>query len=207
MWGTNRRVIMTQLKLNKAFLSLEQRNLKNYKKYLPSLELKRKKLLSESSGLEEQMLQLQEKEQSLKKNIQTNFPMANNYLSMMQQFIKIEQLDIGEENIVGIKLPVLNSIQWTISEYAYLNTPHWFDALIDSVTELLELRLRIKITTSRAKLLDKAIQTVTQRKNLFEKILIPNAINHIKLIQIFLADNERASVVRSKIAKKKRWLL
>lgn len=33
---------MTQVKLNKSALSLQQKNLKNYERYLPSLELKRK---------------------------------------------------------------------------------------------------------------------------------------------------------------------
>lgn len=195
---------MAKLKLNKASLSLEQKNLQNYKKYLPSLELKRKKLLSECGNLDEQLKQLQEQEQLLKSEAQRNLPMANEYIVALQQFIQMNSLDIEEENIVGIKLPVFKSIQWSVRDYSYLNTPHWFDALIQQVTTLMELRIRMQVTALRAQLLNKAIQTVTQRKNLFEKVLIPNALNHIKLLQIFLADNERAAVVRSKIAKKKR---
>ena len=198
---------MTQLKLNKSSLSLEQKNLKNYKKYLPSLELKRKKLLSVRGTLDEQVAALKEQEKELKSSAQDNLPMINEYASIFNQVIKIEKLEILEENIVGVKLQVLKSIQFKILDYPYLNTPHWFEALIQLVRELFELRLRIKIAISRLGLLDKAIQTVTQRKNLFEKVLIPNSLSHIRLIQIFLSDNERAAVVRSKIAKKKRQLL
>ena len=39
--------------------------------------------------------------------------------------------------------------------------------------------------------------------HLFEKILVPGAVENIKRIQIFLADAERAAVVQSKIAKSK----
>ena len=49
-----------------------------------------------------------------------------------------------------------------------------------------------------------AVRRVTQRVNLFEKVLIPNAKQNIARIQIFLSDVERAAVVTSKIAKAKR---
>jgi V/A-type H+-transporting ATPase subunit D len=53
-------------------------------------------------------------------------------------------------------------------------------------------------------LLDDAVHKVTQRVNLFEKVLIPRTREHIRRIRIYLADAERAAVVRSKIAKRKR---
>lgn len=45
------------------------------------------------------------------------------------------------------------------------------------------------------------MRRVTQRVNLFEKVLIPKAEENIRRITIFLSDQERAAVVRSKIAK------
>jgi V/A-type H+-transporting ATPase subunit D len=44
---------------------------------------------------------------------------------------------------------------------------------------------------------------VTQRVNLFEKVLIPRARKSIQRIRVYLSDEERAAVVRSKIAKRK----
>lgn len=197
---------MSQLKLNKASLSLEQRNLKNYKRYLPSLELKRKKLLSEQASGGGQFAQLKKQEQLLRDSAVERFPMVNESIMLLKSFIKIEQISIEEENIVGVRLPILKSIKFSIEPYPYLNTPHWFDALIQHITELIELRIRMKLALTREQRLAKAIQTVTQRENLFEKVLIPQSLKHIRLIQIFLADNERAGVVSSKIAKKKRQL-
>jgi len=52
--------------------------------------------------------------------------------------------------------------------------------------------------------LDAAIATVTRRVNLFEKVLIPRAQANIRRIRIALGDMERAAVVTSKIAKRKR---
>lgn len=65
---------MTQVKLNKASLSLKQRDLKNYQRYLPSLELKRKKLLSERNVLDEQIIALKAKKISYKITFNLIFP-------------------------------------------------------------------------------------------------------------------------------------
>ncbi|MEM6429093.1 MAG: V-type ATP synthase subunit D, partial [Deinococcota bacterium] len=48
-----------------------------------------------------------------------------------------------------------------------------------------------------------AVKRTTQRVNLFDKVLIPNAQETIRRIQIFLADADRAAVVRAKLAKQK----
>jgi V/A-type H+/Na+-transporting ATPase subunit D len=47
------------------------------------------------------------------------------------------------------------------------------------------------------------VKKVTQRVNLFEKVLIPRTQAHIRKIQIFLGDAERAGVVTAKLAKAK----
>ena len=51
--------------------------------------------------------------------------------------------------------------------------------------------------------LDLAVRRITQRVNLFEKILIPTAKKNIQRIRIYLGDAERAAVVTSKLAKVK----
>lgn len=198
---------MKPIKLNKSYLSLEQKNLNNYRKYLPSLELKRKKLLSERGIDEQRLKQLKQQAIELSSVIETNLPMANYDLNTLKKLIQISSIDISQENLVGVKLPVFKSIQFTIEEYAYFNTPHWFDNLIRLLSKAIEIQVELQIVEYRLNLLKQSIQTVTQRKNLFEKVLIPTALKNIRLIQIFLSDNERAAVVSSKIAKKKRQLL
>jgi V/A-type H+-transporting ATPase subunit D len=63
--------------------------------------------------------------------------------------------------------------------------------------------VRHQVERRRLALLDEAVRTITQRFNLFDQVLIPRTRANIKRIQIFLADGERAAVVRAKIAKAK----
>ena len=69
--------------------------------------------------------------------------------------------------------------------------------------DVAELRTQVLVNAERVRILTLQEKRVTQRVNLFDKILIPTAKSNIQRIQIFLGDAERAAVVRSKIAKRK----
>jgi V/A-type H+-transporting ATPase subunit D len=67
--------------------------------------------------------------------------------------------------------------------------------------------MRAEIAGERRRILQIAVRRITQRVNLFEKILIPTAKQNIQKIRIFLGDAERASVITSKLAKQKQQQL
>ncbi len=85
-----------------------------------------------------------------------------------------------------------------------LTKPFWVDALIIVLQAALEANIRIQVARRRLELLEDAEKTVTQRYNLFDKVLIPRTEKNIRRISIYLADAERAGVVNSKIAKRKK---
>ena len=68
----------------------------------------------------------------------------------------------------------------------------------------LETQIGVQVAQQRVKLLVRAERLVTQRFNLYNKVLIPQAKANIKKIQIYLADADRAGMVNSKIAKRKK---
>jgi V/A-type H+-transporting ATPase subunit D len=74
---------------------------------------------------------------------------------------------------------------------------------VQRLKDATEQRLRAEIAGERRNTLQIAVRQITQRVNLFEKILIPTAKQNIQKIRIYLGDAERASVVTSKLAKKK----
>lgn len=195
---------MPQVKLNKATLSLEKTNLKNYKIFLPSLDLKRRKLIVEKNKTLQDYEKSKQQLKKMENELSERYPMAAVKDLEISNLISIEAFETSTENIVGVVVPAFNAIKFKIGKYDYFNTPHWFESFIDDLTKMIETRLRLKVAEERVKRLIKATQVVTQRKNLFEKILIPKSQKIIKNIQIFLSDNERARVVSSKIAKKKR---
>ena len=94
-----------------------------------------------------------------------------------------------------------------MQDYGLLTKPHWVDLLVKRLHRACELRAQLDIQQQRVELMQFAARKATQRVNLVSKILIPEAQGNMRKIQIFLSDNERAAVVRSKIAKKKKLRL
>ena len=115
----------------------------------------------------------------------------------------MKQAVIGEENVAGARVPVLQKIEFERAKYSTLTLPFWVDRLVESIEHMARLRLQLQVLEARVERLGAAMKKITQRVNLFEKVLIPSTRDNIKRIQIALNDEVRASVVRSKLAKNK----
>jgi V/A-type H+/Na+-transporting ATPase subunit D len=118
--------------------------------------------------------------------------------------VRIRRIDIGEEDVLGVRLPALKSVEFVTADYSLLATPFWIDDLVTCLKEVATYRIRLHVYRERAARMHSAVRRITQRVNLFDKVLIPNAKRDIARIQIFLSDVGRAAVVTSKIAKGKR---
>ena len=195
---------MARLPLSKSSLSHEQRQLKTFQRFLPSLDMKRKQLMAQRAAAREALEQTQQAMTELRAKVVKGLPMLSNREIDLSGLVALEDVRIGRENQTGTQLPTLEGIRVAVHPYGRLAKPHWVDAVVNVLKEMLELRVREQVELRRLALLDEALRTVTQRVNLFEKVLIPRSRENIRRIGIYLADQERAAVVRAKIAKNKR---
>jgi V/A-type H+-transporting ATPase subunit D len=69
--------------------------------------------------------------------------------------------------------------------------------------KLIRLRVERQIIEEQHRLLSDELRTTSQRVNLFEKVKIPECKENIRMIRIFMGDQQTAAVARSKIAKNK----
>ena len=195
---------MGRLALNKSSLTRQTRQLKSYKEFLPSLDLKRRQLIAEQAKARKRVAEIESRLQALLPQIKEQLPMLSNESVELTDIVTVAGVELAEENVVGTWLPTLKAAQLEVRDYALLGKPHWVDRVVEFLKAALELRLERQVAEQRLELLDKAVRIITQRVNLFDKVLIPRTRAHIKKIQIFLSDGERAAVVRSKLAKAKR---
>ena len=100
-------------------------------------------------------------------------------------------------------VPRLDAIECEVTPYSMLGRPAWVDRLAQRLRDAAELRVRVKVQGERSRVLGLSVRRITQRVNLFERILIPNVKQNIKRIQIFLGDLDREAVIRSKLSKGK----
>ena len=82
-------------------------------------------------------------------------------------------------------------------------TPLWIDAALDMCRRQIENRVKREIAERQEAILREELRITIQRIKLFEEVKIPEAREAIRIIQIFLGDQQTAEVVRGKIAKGK----
>ena len=189
--------------LSKSGLQKERDNLHLYRKVLPSLDLKRRQLLGEQKKAEHQLAEIEGQFEGFPDRVARELPMLATDAVKLEGLLTVREIRTGLENVVGVKLPVLEELDFEVADYSLLGKPHWVDLAIRRLRDYAELKARHEVARERVEILRKAARKITQRVNLFDKILIPEAEGNIKRIQIYLADAERAAVVQSKIAKTK----
>jgi len=192
---------MARLKLSKASLQQERTKLKLYEKLLPSLELKRRQLVIELDKARREYASARAEVERVEARVGPELPMLANTEIDLKGLVKMTAFDLGQENVVGVRLPVLRKVECQVAEYSPLAKPAWVDALVERLRDAAEARTRIQVAAQRVRVLQRAERRITQRVNLFEKILIPQARENIERIQIWLGDMARAAVVQAKLAK------
>ena len=195
---------MARLSLTKASLTEQKKQLKAFEGVLPSLDLKRRQLTAERNKAQASLIQTQKQLSALELAIAENLPMLSNQLVDLTDIAQVTGVDLGEENVVGTKLPKIQHVQVQVRDYALLGKPFWVDRLVALLKQALEIQIGVQVAQQRLGLLRQAERVVTQRFNLFDKVLIPKNKANIKKIQIYLADQDRASVVNAKLAKRKK---
>ncbi|MGR9117653.1 MAG: V-type ATP synthase subunit D [Gammaproteobacteria bacterium] len=195
---------MAKLSFSKASLHKEGKKLKLYKQYLPSLDLKRQQLMVERARVIAQLAETENLIEQCRQIVFESLPMLSNRSIDLEGLVQVSQATVGEENIVGIRVPILATVVVQTKSYSTYSRPHWVDQVVIQLKQMLELKLQLQIQRRRVDILEKAVKKITQKVNLFDKVLIPRARQNIRKISIFLSDAERADVVRAKITKQNR---
>lgn len=195
---------MPRLSLTKASLTKQKHQLKTFGDILPSLDLKRRQISAQRANTREKLAQIQQKRQELETAIAHQLPMLSNYLIDLKDLVKVKAVYLEKENVMGTWLPKIKQIDIQVQEYALLGKPFWVDRVVELLKIALKAEIERQIEQQRVKLLNQAERVITQRFNLFDKVLIPQTKANIKKIEIYLADAERAGVVNAKLAKGKK---
>lgn len=195
---------MARLSYNKAALHRESARLKHFKQYLPSLDLKRRQLIAEQYQASVQLKQTEQSIEQCRRYVAENLPMLSDSTLDLNGLVQVASVNIGTQQVIGNPMPVLERVDIRVGPYSTLATPHWLDQAVRQLRLMLELQIRLRIEQRRLQVLEEAVKKITQRVNLFDKVLIPRTEMNIKKIGIFLSDAERAAVVRAKMTKRKR---
>ena len=193
---------MPKLRLTKNELKKQKDALKRFRQYLPTLLLKKQQLQAE-------MLKLHAEKEHLKQ--EKAFLKAKTYKwvdvfaekSDIKEILHLDKVVTESGNIAGIEIPVFVRAEFIEKEYDLFVTPLWVDHGIEALKKAMTLIARTEGLEQQDRMVREELRVTTQRVNLFEKVMIPDARDKIRKIQIYLGDMQTAAVVTGKIAKDK----
>ena len=209
---------MPKIKLTKGELKRQRDSLEQFRHYLPTLQLKKQqlqmKILEARLLLEEKESEFGIKEKSVNSWIGL---LSDPQLGLLQQFktedekkiegirqwVVPEKVNVEIVNVAGANVPVFQNVEFENADYNYYWAPLWIDKGIAELREFISLLLEIDIIKQGLTKLIRELRVTTQRVNLFEKIKIPECLENIRKIGIYLGDQQANAVGICKVAKKK----
>ncbi len=195
---------MAEIKLTKNELRDQQMHLAQLEKYLPTLQLKKAMLQAVVHEVRQEIQRLEYEQNDKRQQVDAfSALLATKTTIDPLQAVKIKKLGKRYENVAGVEVPYFEGVEFEEFTYSLFETAPWVDAAIIELRALTELRQRINVAYEQRQALEKEWREVSIRVNLFEKILIPRAVDNIRKIKVFLGDQQLAAVSRAKVAKTK----
>lgn len=194
---------MAKIKLTKNELKNQKDALKMYKRYLPTLMLKKQQLQSEIRTIDAKAKEVRNARAALVQEFNAWIAVFGEQEAFTPDMVSVKNIKKGYGNIAGVTIPIYEGADFSRGDYDLYEAPLWIDMAADRMEKALSLDLEAEVLDEQVRLLSQELRTTTQRVNLFEKVKIPETKANIKRIGIFLGDEQVNAVVRSKISKKK----
>ncbi|MBE6806139.1 MAG: V-type ATP synthase subunit D [Ruminococcaceae bacterium] len=194
---------MAKIKLTKNELKVQKDALKMYRRYLPTLTLKKQQLQSEIRTIEAKAKAVRKEREALEKGFGEWIAVFSEMDAFPEGIIKVSNVRKGKGNIAGVDIPIFEGADFSRGDYDLYATPLWVDIAANHMERAMSLDLEAEVLDEQVRLLEKELLSTSQRVNLFEKVKIPETKENIKKISIYMADQQVSAVVRSKISKRK----
>ena len=173
---------------NKTSLQQLEKQLKVRVRTLPiiknkesALRMEVKRCKTEAAGLEER----------LEKQIQAYEAMFALWNEFDASLIKVSDVHLGIKKIAGVRVPLLENVDFDIRPYSLFNSPKWYSDGIYLLKGLAQTAIER----------EHARKKTTQKVNLFEKVQIPGYQDALRKIKRFMEDEENLSKSSQKILK------
>ena len=196
------------IKLTKNEQKVQKDLLKQYQRYLPTLQLKKQQLQQVIMTTRAELAQKEAERVQMIGNLDDWVAVfAENAIfdedKSIDTLVQPETVICRDENIAGVTVPKFEELKFKDVEYDVDDYPLWVDTALVKLREIARLDALVSTLRKQEALLEKELRSTSQRVNLFEKVKIPEAKENIRVIGVYLGDQQTAAVVRGKISKKK----
>ena len=188
---------MAKIKLTKNELKVQKDALKMYRRYLPTLTLKKQQLQSEIRTIEAKAKAVRKEREDLEFGFREWIAVFSEMDAFPEGIITVSNIRKGTGNIAGVDIPTFEGADFRRGDYDLYETPLWVDIAANHMEKAMSLDLEAEVLDEQVRLLEIELLATSQRVNLFEKVKIPETEENIKKISIYMADQQVSAVVRS----------
>ncbi len=195
---------MAEIKLNKTELKQQKNLLDQLRKYLPTLQLKQQQLQVEVDSLTPVIEEVTNRILNLKTGVEDWAELLTEKEDfVIYELAVVSQVATDLENIAGVDVPIFEKVEFKKVDYSLFMTPIWVDQARETMRDIVSLREEVRVIVKKQELLAEELRQTNIKVNLFEKRMIPECMENIRKIRIFLGDQEIAAICNAKIAKEK----
>ena len=196
---------MAKVKLTKTALKKERDDLKQFERFLPTLQLKKQQLQLEMRQCQDRIARNEQREEEARSQLSSWLELFGSEAEAFRaaDLVKVERVETDIQNIAGVEVPRFLRVVFEQVPYDLFGEELWIDDAVAALRGIIELRQERAVIRKQYELIQTELRVTTQRVNLFEKIKIPQCRENIRRIGIYLGDMDTSAVVRSKIAKGK----
>ena len=196
---------MAKVKLTKTALKKERDDLKQFERFLPTLQLKKQQLQMEMRECQERIASNEQREAESKEELSSWIALFGAEAETLRaaELVKVDHVETDVMNIAGVEVPRFQKVVFKNPPYDLYTEDLWIDDAVTALQKIVALRMEREVIRKQYELIQTELRVTTQRVNLFEKVKIPESRENIRRIGIYLGDMDTTAVVRSKIAKGK----
>jgi V/A-type H+-transporting ATPase subunit D len=174
---------MAKLKLTKNEQKKQKDSLKMFKRYLPTLMLKKQQLQMEIRGIDIRANELCIAKEKLNKSFDRWIAIFADEGVFTEDILKITSLVTKEGNIAGVSIPIFENVEFEVAEYDLIEKPLWLDLAVEDMEKALRLDLELQVLEEQQRCLKKELQTTSQRVNLLRKSRYPKPRQTLKRLR------------------------
>ena len=193
-----------KVKLTRPELKKHRDALQRFQRYLPMLKLKQQQLQMTIRDVNKQRQEARDAVTVARNKFEVYGEILVDTAGVnLQEMATPKDVDTTWANVAGVRIPVFAGTEFPKPSYSLFSTPAWVDRALGDLQEVNRRQAEVDVFDLQYRILKKELTKIVQRVNLFEKVMIPNSQEAIRIIRIALGDEMTAAVGRAKIAKGK----
>ena len=132
---------MAKIKLTKNELKIQKDALKMYRRYLPTLTLKKQQLQAEIRTIEAKAQAVRKDRENLEKGFSSWIAVFSEKDAFPDGIITVRNIRKGVGNIAGVTIPVYEGADFSRGDYDLYETPLWVDIASKHMEKAMSLDL------------------------------------------------------------------